>query len=123
MMQQTTQHVQTLKRPSNLAMFFHGFKTLNLIRELLIDERIPLARKAFFLVPVLGLILILIFPDALNEAVLSTVLPIIGTILGIPIDAGFDWIAFALAVMALLRVFPNEVVAEHYQHIFHHEQN
>ena len=122
-MQQTTQGVQTFKRPSKFAMFFHGFKTLNLIRELLIDERVPLARKAFFLVPVLGLILILIFPDALNEAFLSTVLPIIGTILGIPIDAGFDWVAFALAVMALLQIFPKEVVAEHYQDIFHHEQN
>src|ERR1700720_4469444 len=109
MMQQTTKGAQTLKRPSNLAMFFHGFKTLNLIRELLIDERIPLARKAFFLVPVLGLILILIFPDALNEAFLSTVLPIVGTILGIPIDASFDWVAFALAVMTLLQIFPKEV--------------
>jgi hypothetical protein len=39
-------------------------------------------------------------------------------VLGVPLDAGFDWVAFALAVVSLLRFFPAELVAEHYQQIF-----
>ncbi len=122
MMQQTTHGTQTLKRPSKFSMFFHGFKTLNLIRALLIDERISMVRKVAFFGSILLLVVILIFPDAFGEAFLSTVLPILGTILGIPIDAGFDWVAFALVGMGLLRIFPADLVAEHYQEIFHHEQ-
>ena len=122
-MQQTTQRTQeATHRPSNFALFFHAFKTLHLVYALLIDRRIPILRKAAFLLPIGFLLVLLIFPDALNEAFLSTVLPILGTILGIPIDAGFDWIALALAAMALLRLFPAEVMDEHYQRIFHHKQ-
>jgi len=37
---------------------------------------------------------------------------------GIPIDAGFDWTAFALVIVNLLKFFPPTLVAEHYQNIF-----
>src|ERR1700692_1998461 len=108
-MQQTTQKTQTAARPSNFSMFFHAFKTLNLIYALLGDRRVSIIRKLGFILPIVLLLLVLIFPDVLSEAVLSTVLPILGTILGIPIDAGIDWVAFALVVMALMRVFPSEL--------------
>ena len=39
-------------------------------------------------------------------------------LLGVPLDAGFDWLAFALAVVTLFRFFPAELVAEHYRRIF-----
>ncbi|HEV2581975.1 MAG TPA: hypothetical protein VGT44_14060, partial [Ktedonobacteraceae bacterium] len=65
-----------------------------------------------------GLLVILFFPDVLGEFVLSAVVPLAGTVLGIPIDAGFDWIAFALAIVSLLRFFPAELVAEHYRYVF-----
>jgi hypothetical protein len=122
-MQQSTQRAQTFSRPSKFSMFFHAIKTLNLMRLLLIDGRIPVVRKAFFLLPIMALVLLLIFPDALNEAFLSTVLPIVGTLLGVPIDAGFDWIAFGFVALNLLRIFPDEIVAEHYQNIFHHKKH
>ncbi len=82
------------------------------------DRRIPLWRKALFFASIGGLLLILLFPDALGEVVMSTVLPLAGTILGIPIDAGFDWVAFALAIVTLLRFFPADLVAEHYRQVF-----
>jgi len=65
-----------------------------------------------------GLLVILLFPDAINEVVLSTILPLAGTVLGIPLDAGFDWVAFSMVVVTLLRFFPAELVAEHYQRLF-----
>ncbi len=105
-------------RPKRLDIFLHASKTFKLIGALLTDRRIPLWRKLLFFGFVASLLVILLFPDALNEFVLSTVIPLAGTVLGIPIDAGFDWIAFALALVSLLRFFPPELVAEHYRYVF-----
>ena len=106
-------------RPKRLDIFFHLGKTFRLIGELLTDPRIPIWRKALFFASIGGLLIILFFPDALGEFVMSTALPLAGTVLGIPLDAGFDWVAFALAIVTLLRFFPADLVAEHYRHVFH----
>ena len=105
-------------RPRRFDIFLHAAKTGRLITALMVDRRVPLWRKALFFSSIAALLIILLFPDALNEVVLSTVFPIVGTVLGVPLDAGFDWIAFALAVVSLLRFFPAELVAEHYRQIF-----
>ena len=105
-------------RPRRLDIFFHLGKTLKLIGALLADRRIALWRKALFFGSIGGLLVILLFPDAINEVVLSTILPLAGTVLGIPLDAGFDWVAFSMVVVTLLRFFPAELVAEHYQRLF-----
>ena len=105
-------------RPRRLDIFFHLKKTFRLIGTLLTDPRIPLWRKALFFGSIGGLLLILLFPDALGEAVMSAVAPLAGTVLGVPIDAGFDWLAFAMAIVTLLRFFPPELVAEHYRQVF-----
>jgi hypothetical protein len=104
--------------PKRIDIFLHVIKTGKLIGALLTDRRIPIWRKALFFGSIAGLLFVLLFPDALNEAVLSTVLPLAGTVLGIPLDAGFDWVAFALVVVTLLRFFPPEILAEHYRRIF-----
>lgn len=105
--------------PRRFDIFFHLFKTFRLIGALIADRRVSLWRKLFFAILIVGLLLILLFPDALNETFLSAILPFIGTVLGVPLDAGFDWAAFALVVVSLLHVFPAELVAEHYRIIFH----
>lgn len=105
-------------RPKRIHIFMHVIKTGKLIRALLTDRRIPFWRKAFFFGSVAALLFVLLFPDALNEAVLSTILPLAGTMLGIPLDAGFDWAAFALVVVSLLRFFPAEILFEHYRQVF-----
>ncbi|HEY6540360.1 MAG TPA: hypothetical protein VIZ18_05455 [Ktedonobacteraceae bacterium] len=105
-------------RPKRLDIFFHLGKTFRLIGGLLTDRRIPLWRKALFFASIGGLLVILFFPDVLGEFVMSTVLPLAGTVLGIPLDAGFDWIAFALAIVTLLRFFPADLVTEHYRQVF-----
>jgi len=99
-------------------ILFHGIKTSRLIGALLLDRRISMLRKIGFIGSIILLIIILIFPDLLNEAFLSIVLPIIGTIVGAPLDAGFDWVAFSLLLVNLLQFFPTDVVAEHTSNIF-----
>ncbi|HEU0000201.1 MAG TPA: hypothetical protein VFQ36_04845 [Ktedonobacteraceae bacterium] len=105
-------------RPKRLDIFFHVKKTFRLIGSLLADPRIGLWRKALFFASIGGLLVILLFPDILGEFVMSTVIPLAGTVIGIPIDAGFDWVAFALAIVTLLRFFPADLVAEHYRQVF-----
>lgn len=107
-----------LAHPKRLDIFFHGFKTVKLIKALMTDRRIPLARKGLFVGAIVAFLIVLLFPDAINETIMSTVLPFIGTILGVPVDAGFDWIAFALIGVSLLRFFPKEILSEHYGRIF-----
>jgi len=83
------------------------------------DRRVPLWSKLLFVSAIAGLLALLLFPDVLDEVVLSAILPLVGTLLGLPLDAGFDWLAFALALVSLLHVFPAPLVAEHYGRIFH----
>jgi len=93
-------------------------KTGRLIGALFKDRRVSIVRKVAFFVVILALLALLAFPDTIDEIGLSFVLPLVGTILGIPLDAGFDWIAFALLSVSLLRIFPAEIVSEHYQRLF-----
>ncbi|MBV9230946.1 MAG: hypothetical protein JOZ18_16670 [Chloroflexi bacterium] len=121
MMQQTKMMPQSTKplvRPKRFDVFFHAIKTCKLVGSLLVDRRVPIVRKVFFLGSIGALLVVLLFPDVLGEFVLSTVLPFVGTVLGVPIDAGFDWVAFAMVVVTLLRFFPAEIVSEHYRSIF-----
>jgi len=105
-------------RPGRFEIFFHLFKTGRLVKALLFDRRVSLWRKAFFFSAIGGLLFLLLFPDLLNETIMSTVLPLAGSVLGIPLDASFDWLAFAIAIVTLFRFFPPELVAEHYRRIF-----
>lgn len=109
---------QQRTRPRRMEIFLHIVKTGRLIKALLLDRRVSLWRKAFFFGAIGGLLFILLFPDLLNETITSTVLPLAGTVIGIPLDAGFDWLAFAIAIVTLFRFFPPELVTEHYRRIF-----
>ena len=109
---------QKRARPRRIEIFLHIAKTGRLIKALMLDRRVSIWRKAFFFGAIGGLLFILLFPDLLNETIMSTVLPLAGTVLGVPLDAGFDWLAFAIAIVTLFRFFPPELVAEHYRRIF-----
>ena len=121
MLQQTTNTAlpDRIAHPKRRDIFFHFIKTGRLIGALSKDRRVSIVRKVLFFGSILLLLAILLFPDALDEIGLSVVMPFVGTILGIPLDAGFDWIAFALFSISLLRIFPAEIVSEHYQQLFH----
>jgi hypothetical protein len=127
MVQQQVQQPQTStrstrrlsrKRPRRWDVFFHAGKTFRLIGSLVTDRRIALWRKGLFFLSIAALLVLLLFPDIFNEFALSIVLPVVGTVLGVPLDAGFDWVAFALVIVSLLRFFPAELVTEHYRQIY-----
>ena len=99
----TTKHIQ----PSRWKIFTHVGKTLKLINGLMSDRRISLWRKLLFVGSIGGLLLLLFFPDLFNETFLSAVFPLIGTVVGVPIDAGFDWMAFSMVALNLLQILPN----------------
>jgi hypothetical protein len=107
-----------LAHPKRLQMLLHIGKSFRLIGATITDPRIALWRKVLFFGSIVALLVVLFFPDILGEFVLSTVLPLVGTVLGVPLDAGFDWVTFILVVSSLLRLFPPDLIAEHYQHIF-----
>jgi len=115
---QTYYKEQEQPQPRRRDIFLHAGKTFRLIGALMSDRRIVLWRKLLFLATIGGLLAILFFPDFFSETFLSVVMPVVGTIAGVPIDAGFDWMAFALVAVNLLKYFPAELVAEHYQTIF-----
>lgn len=121
MLQQTTDTKlpRAIAQPRRRDIFFHFIKTGKLIGALSKDRRVSVVRKVAFFGIILVLLAVLLFPDVLDEIGLSVALPLVGTVLGIPVDAGFDWIAFALFSVSLLRIFPAEIVAEHYQRLFH----
>ena len=114
----TSASTESFAHPKRFDVFFHVIKTFKLVGALLVDTRISITRKVLFLGSIAALLVILIFPDAVNEIVLSTVLPVVGTVLGVPLDAGFDWVAFSLLVVNLLHFFPAEIISEHYRNIF-----
>jgi hypothetical protein len=118
MQQQVMKKAPASAFPRRRDIFFHFIKTGKLIGALFTDPRVPLTRKVLFLATVAALVLVLFFPDAIGEVGLSAILPIVGTVVGVPIDAGFDWTAFALLAVNLLHVFPAHLVAEHYNDIF-----
>lgn len=107
-----------LAHPARLQMLLHMRKSFKLIGSLMSDPRIALWRKMFFFGFIALLLILLFFPDLLGEFVMNTVLPLVGNLIGIPLDAGFDWAAFILAIPVLLRLFPANLISEHYRSIF-----
>jgi hypothetical protein len=114
----TRTRTNLLLHPKRLDMLFHAGKSLKLVGSLITDPRIAFWRKGLFFGALALLLALLLFPDVFGEFVLSTVLPLVGTVLGVPLDAGFDWLTFALVIVSLLRLFPPELVSEHYRSIF-----
>jgi hypothetical protein len=107
----------TAARPNPFQLLFHVGKTTRLAGALLTDRHITIYRKFLFLGSILILLLALLAPETIGEAV-STFLPLLG-VAEIPADAALDWIAVTVAAYNLLRVFPEEVVAFHYNRLFH----
>lgn len=105
-------------RPRRWEIFLHVGKTFKLFGGLMTDRRIALWRKLFFVAAIGVLLVLLFFPDLFSETLLSAVFPVIGTLVGVPIDASFDWVAFALVALNLFKFFPAALVAEHYSNIF-----
>ena len=109
----------TDQSPNPFAMLFHLFKTFALTGSLLGDSRVHPARKAVFL-SVLG-VLVAAALGVEGAAELVNIIPGVGQFLGLgelPVDAVVDWVVVTVAAFNLLKLFPANIVGEHYDRLF-----
>ena len=112
------QYQSAKSRPEFSEAFWHPRRTFKFMMALLTDPRISISRKALFIIGI-GVILSLLFPpNALTEFILSIVIPLVGAIVGVSLDIGYDWTAIILLFPILFYIFPDHIRAEHYQRIF-----
>jgi hypothetical protein len=111
---------RTARQPGHIGRFrmlLHVRKTVSLVQAVLADRRVPVLRKALFLWALVMLAMALLVPDA-GSALASMLVPVLGPLVDLPADAAIDWsVAIALAPW-LLRLLPEEIVAEHQAAIF-----
>ena|ERR1051326_1428507 len=121
-MLQQPQHIETpepYRQPRRRDLVFHLPKTIRLVGTILWDGRVSLLRKGAFLGGI-GLLLVLLFVPELvadGATLLSPLFSLIGVEL--PAEGAMDWLAFTLASFSLLKVFPTEILGEHYERLFH----
>ena len=114
--QTSTKQEQPGSQPKRTDLIFHLFKTSKLVAAVLDDRRVGIARKAAYLGTVGLLLALLLFPEALAEV--ATLVTVVFPFLEIPVDASIDWVSFAVATFSLLKLFPKEIVGEHYDRLF-----
>ncbi len=112
----TKQQQQTSSKLKRTDLIFHLFKTTKLVGAVLNDQRVNVVRKAAYLGSVGLLLAILLFPEALAEV--ASLVSVVFPFLEIPVDASVDWVSFAVATFSLLKLFPKEIVGEHYDRLF-----
>lgn len=113
-------NVGSTGKPNPFALIFHIGKTSALVGSVLHDGRVSWLPKTVFLTCVTALLAAIILPE-FGIDLFALGVPVIGPIfdaLGLPVDASFDWVAFTVAAFNLLKLFPAEIVGEHYDHLF-----
>ncbi|HEX6797695.1 MAG TPA: hypothetical protein VF116_08280 [Ktedonobacterales bacterium] len=114
-------HVGTTGKPNPFALLFHIGKTSALVGSVLQDGRVSWLPKTVFLTCISALLAAIILPELGIDTGIFFALPGVGAVLdalGLPVDATFDWVAFTVAAFNLLRLFPTEIVGEHYDRLF-----
>lgn len=117
----TNSQPTTTKTVRQASLLFHLGKTAALIAAIMKDVRVHWLPKLFFFGVLGALLLALLFPESAAE-LFGLGIPGIGwafDALGIPIDATIDWAVLGVAAFNLLKLFPKEVVGEHYDSLFH----
>jgi hypothetical protein len=112
--------VKPIKRsfPGRIESFFRMRRTIQLVNSLMRDARVSAVRKVGFAAALISLLVAMIFPELVADSFLSTIMPFISSIVGIPLEAGIDWFAFVMLLPVLMRIFPAQIMQEHYQIIF-----
>ncbi len=116
----STVTVKPIKRsfPGRIESLFRAGRTVRLVNSLMRDSRISSIRKVGFGAALVSLLVAMIFPELIADSFLSTIMPFISSIIGIPLEAGVDWFTFVMLLPVLMRIFPAPIMQEHYQIIF-----
>jgi uncharacterized membrane protein YwaF len=113
--QPTTQ--STVRQAS---LLFHLGKTAALITAIMKDVRVHWLPKLFFFAALGALLLALLFPESIVD-ISGVFAPVVGwafDAVGIPAEATLDWAVLGVAAFNLLKLFPRDVVGEHYDRLF-----
>ena len=105
---------------NGLSMFFHIRKTFKLASAVLHDPRVHWLPKLAFIISAGTLGCAVLFPEAVGD-LFALGIPGVGwaaDMLGLPTEVTFDWVAAAVAMFNLLKLFPPEIVGEHYDRLF-----
>jgi hypothetical protein len=103
-----------------VSLLFHLGKTAALVSAIARDARVHWLPKLFFFSALGALLLALLFPESAAE-LMGLGIPGVGWALdaiGIPVDATIDWAVMGVAAFNLLKLFPRDVVGEHYDRLF-----
>ncbi len=104
---------------NQLSLLLHIRKTVALAGALLSDRRIHWLPKVMFVSTIGFLLMALLGSDLVGDFLSNFIVPFLGpVVLGIPADATFDWVALAVAAFNLLKLFPSDIVGEHYDRLF-----
>lgn len=113
---QSTAH-STMKPAS---LLFHLGKTAALVNAIMQDARVHWLPKLFFFGALGALLLALLFPESIVD-VSGLFAPVVGwafDAVGIPAEATLDWAVLGVAAFNLLKLFPRDIVGEHYDRLF-----
>jgi hypothetical protein len=116
----STVTVKPIKRsfPGRIESLFRAGRTVKLVNSLMHDRRVSVFRKISFGAALISLLVAMIFPELVADSFLSTIMPFISSVIGIPLEAGIDWFTFVMLLPVLMRIFPAPIMQEHYQIIF-----
>ena len=113
----------TTKRMSAVSSIIHLPRTFKVAGNVMKDARVNIMPKIMFVGGIAALLAALLTPEAFAEVV--NFIPGMGQLLGaleIPVDGAVDWIALGLAALNLMKLFPQDVVNEHYDNVVGHSK-
>ncbi len=113
----------TTNRLGVMQSIIHLPRTLKIAGNVLKDARVSIMPKIMFIGGIVALLVALLTPEAFAEFI--AVVPGLGdllALLGIPIDGAVDWIALGLAAFNLMKLFPQDVVNEHFDNVAQHSK-
>lgn len=96
----------------------HLPRTLKVAGAVMGDSRVQFLPKAMFIGSIVFVLAALLTPEALAEFI--AVVPGLGDVLALgflPVDGAIDWMALGLLAMNLMKMFPQEIVNEHFDTI------
>jgi hypothetical protein len=106
-------------RPHPWEMVWHPITTVRFMNALRRDPRISRVRKLLYVGPILVLLVALLLPESIVAAGVALLLPLVGPLVNLPVDAALDWFVIGLAAYGLLGVLPRRIVREHHARLFH----
>ncbi len=94
----------------------HLPRTIKVAGAVMRDKRVNFIPKTLFMGSIIAIIALVVAPETVIDNAMLLV-PGLGELfnaIGIPVEAAGDWLALGIAALNLMRLFPQEIVNEHF---------